>query len=332
MYSRRAFTLIELLVVIAVISILIAILLPAVQEARESARRMQCRNNLKQLGIALHMYHDSHLVLPNLTYSTGGWTMPWHWRGFGAHAMILPMLEQQNLYSQLNFSNWALDGGTNDSLGRNRIPTFLCPSDLTAEPDPGVNYAWCVGTNVGFSNDRIVLSPAQQNGLITGTVAVSLRDVTDGLSNTIAASEQIVGGHSDIQGRYSDYHYGPGTIPAGMSPDFPAYSELLAWGVACASQPNTSSRVARLWHRGLPGQTAFNTLFPPNFRIPNCSAHCTSDCDSDGPSIFTARSRHRGGVQVLLTDGSVRFVGDSVDVQTWQRLGAKADGVMIAEF
>jgi type II secretory pathway pseudopilin PulG len=330
---RAAFTIVELLVVTAVIAVLVALLLPAVQQVREAARRTQCRNNLKQLGLALHTYHDTHRVLPNLTYSTAGVSKPWHWRGFSAHTMLLPMLEQQSLYNQLNFSDWALDSsGRNDQRCRVAIPTFLCPSDLRSPPDPGVNYAFCLGANVGFSNDGITLTTSQQNGILTGTVAVRFANVTDGLSNTIAASEQISGGGADRRSQLANYRHGPGTIPAGMPPDFPPYGQLFAWGVACGGQTEIGTRVGRLWHRGLPGQTAFNTLLPPNSMIPNCSVHCQSDCDTDGPGIYTARSRHVGGVQVLLVDGAVRFVGDSIDTPTWQRLGARSDGTATDAF
>lgn len=94
----------------------------------------------------------------------------------------------------------------------------------------------------------------------------------------------------------------------------------------------SSTRVGRKWHRGLPGQTAFNTLLPPNVWLPNCSNHCPDGCDSDGPGLYAARSHHTGGVQVLLVDGSVRFVAEQLDIQLWYRLGARNDGATLGEF
>ena len=150
MRNRRAFTLIELLVVIAIIAVLVALLLPAVQQAREAARRMDCGSRLKQIGLAWHNYHDAHRRFPNSTYTTAGSSTPRDWKGFGPHALLLPFVEQGPLYQTLDFNNWALDGGSNDARGLTRVPVFLCPSDGLANPDPGVNYAFCLGPTLGF--------------------------------------------------------------------------------------------------------------------------------------------------------------------------------------
>ncbi|MBA3313277.1 MAG: DUF1559 domain-containing protein [Planctomycetaceae bacterium] len=328
---RNGFTLVELLVVIAIVGLLIALLLPAVQYAREAARRTQCRNNLKQLGLAVHNYHDTFGELPRLMYPTQGGKM-WDWRGFGPHAMLLPFLEATPVYGRLDFKRWALDGASNDALGQTQFPVFLCPSDHQPRDDPGVNYALCLGTNIGFQNDGVTLKAAEQNGVITGTVPVRFANVTDGTSNVILASEQIVGGFGDRQGRLADYRYAPGSIPAGMPNAFPEEGQLLAWGVICSAAERKSPRVARHWHRGLPGQTTFNTLLPPNSPIPNCSNHCADGCDSDGPGLFAARGRHPGGVHTLMTDGSVRWADDGIGLGVWHRLGARNDGETVGEF
>ncbi len=328
---RRGFTLIELLVVIAVIGVLVALLLPAVQQAREAARRAQCRNHLKQVGLALHNYHDTYRMFPHVMYPTAGYGH-WNWQGHSPHSMLLPYLDQGPLYGQLNFGATALDFGPNELAGQTRISVFRCPSDFDPADDPGVNYAFCLGTNVGFSGEGILLNPRDQNGLLTCTVNVSMGSITDGTSNVIAASEQISGGTGDSLARGADYHYGPGTIPPGMPNAFPDSGQITAWGVQCGALPVTSFRVARQWHRGLPGQIAFNTLLGPNSWIPNCVAHCTDSCDADGPGMFAARSRHTGGVHVLLADGAVRYISNSVDMNTWHRLGARNDGAALGDF
>ncbi len=330
--SRRlGFTITELLVAIAVIAVLMALLLPAVQQAREAARRLQCKSNLKQLGIALHSYHDTTNMMPNLMYPTAGFGA-WNWKGHSPHSMLLPYLDQSPLYGRLDFSAPALDMGPNEVVGYNKVPMFRCPSDGDPGPDPGVNYALCIGTNIGFNGEGRNLTDQQQNGIITGTVRVRFASITDGTSNVIAASEQIIGGTSDPIGKLANYHYGPGTIPSGMPNDFPPISQIYEWGFACEGLPAIGTRVARSWLRGLPGQTTFNTLLPPNSFVSNCLAHCAGDCDSDGPGMFAARSRHVGGVHVLLADGSVRFISDSISDEIWHKLGARSDGAVIGEF
>jgi prepilin-type N-terminal cleavage/methylation domain-containing protein/prepilin-type processing-associated H-X9-DG protein len=328
---RRGFSLMELLVVIGVVSIMLVLLLSAIQQARESARRTQCVNHLKQIGLALHSYHDLHQVFPRVMYPTAGFSY-WNWQGHSPHSMLLPQLDQASVYRNLNFGAAALDLATNEPAGSTRIPVFRCPSDLDPLEDPGVNYAFCMGTNVGFSGEGVLLSAADQNGLLTCTENVSFNNVSDGTSHVIAASEQISGGSGDSQRLGANYHYGPGTIPLGMPNSFPHPDQLTAWGVQCGAMSNTSYRVARQWHRGLPGQTAFNTLLGPNSWIPNCVAHCTDSCDADGPGMLAARSRHSGGVNVLLVDGSVRFASSSIDLSVWHQLGARNDGGVVGDF
>ncbi len=330
--SRPAFTLIELLVVIAIIGVLAALLLPAVQQAREAARRAQCRSHLKQLGLALHNYHDTTRQFPLLMYPTADFGF-WSWKGHSPHSMLLPYLDQKNVYERLNFSSAALDFGPNEAVGKTKLAVYRCPSDRDPDDDdPGVNYAFCLGTNTGFSGEGRYLSVKEQNGIITGTVRVSFGSITDGSSNVIAASEQVSGGAPDPIGKLANFHYGPGTIPPGMPNAFPAPDQITAWGVQCGAATNVSTRVARQWHRGLPGQTTFNTLLAPNSWIPNCLAHCPDSCDSDGPGMFAARSRHTGGVHILLADGSVRFVSNSIDIGIWHKLGARDDGAVVGEF
>ncbi len=181
--SRPAgFTLIELLVVIAIIAILIALLLPAVQQAREAARRSTCKNNLKQIGIALHNYHDTHKTLPpgwvNRTAST---------RGHGWAAMILPFMDQANLYNDIDFEAQPTSGAS--SVSGTIISAYLCPSDASSQrnPDYGnngkLNYPACIG-DAGHGD---ATSPT--DGLFFMNSSISFRDVTDGTSQTIAVGE-----------------------------------------------------------------------------------------------------------------------------------------------
>jgi len=330
--KRTGFTVVELLVGIAIIAVLIALLLPAVQQARNAARQAQCKSRLKQLGLALHGYHETHRVLPPLTTPAAGSDFVWDWKGFGPHARLLPFLDQSPLYEKFNFDEWALDGDKNNYFGHTRVPVFQCPSDAIPEPDPGVNYAFCLGTNIGFENNGYTLTNDDQNGILTITQPVRLSDVTDGTSQVIAAGEQISAGTGRRASQLAAYRYAPGSIPAGMSSAFPTAEQIRSWSFGCALSANRSNRVGRQWHRGLPGQTGFNTLLPPNSEFPNCSVHCTSSCDSNGPGLYAARSHHPGCVHILLMDGSARMVSDTIDLTVWHRLGARNDGEEPGEF
>lgn len=328
---KRGFTLIELLVVIAIIAILIALLLPAVQQAREAARRSQCRNNLKQLGIALHNYHDTFGLFPMAhTRSDDGQGIGVvsGWRGWSAHAMILPYVDQAPIYNQLNF-NMHFDHGTNTLLRRTQIATFLCPSDT---PFPGSadrgnnNYAGSMGPSLGW-----YLTPlGARNGFFNYDVIVRMRDVRDGTSNTIAMSEQLIGDNNGASYRPGDVVR---AIPwSGSTRVKPTQLDLDTYGAACvAGQGNHHSHNGREWASGLPSQTTFNTAAPPNFRFPNCQ-ECAGCGWMDSQGIFAARSRHVGGVHTLMGDGAVRFVSDNVDLVTWQNLGTINGEEPIGEF
>ena len=186
----RGFTLIELLVVIAIISVLVALLLPAVQAAREAARRTQCRNNLRQIGLALHNYESTHSVFPPGTLG-----FP---KVFSAFAHMLPYVEQENLQNLVNFKDNPLpfglpapDGATNDAAAKSKIPFFLCPSDrdaVSGNTYGAINYAACVG-----SGEVDEGNPAVGDGVIYAQSKTKFRDITDGTINTVAFSESILG-------------------------------------------------------------------------------------------------------------------------------------------
>jgi prepilin-type N-terminal cleavage/methylation domain-containing protein/prepilin-type processing-associated H-X9-DG protein len=339
----RGFTLIELLVVIAIIAILIALLLPAVQQAREAARRTQCRNNLKQMGLALHNYHDNYLMFPRGNYfsQAGGGTIqdPNPYRGRSAHMMLLPYIDQGPLYNTLDFS-LASDNGVNNTACQKIIAAFLCPSDLGTDNSAvggGNNYAGSAGPSVYWGSHTTANTEANQIGLFNTKVNVAIRDVTDGTSNTVAMGEQIIarpdGTPTSVNSRAATKRGGAiGTAPM----TFMSVGDQNTFATSCTNATigyvDDSGPEGVRWTNGIANQTLFNTILNPNSPLPNCINACTTCSATDNMGMWAARSRHTGGVHTLLADGSVKFVSDNVDNTTWQRAGARADGNVLGEF
>ena len=322
----RGFTLIELLVVIAIIAILIALLLPAVQQAREAARRSQCKNNLKQLGLALHNYHDAARCFPpgvTRATSVSGVTNT-TWGGFSAHTMLLPYLDQAPLYNKVNFSQTFYEdipaGAGNVTTRRTVVPVFMCPSDSALRGSSEVgnnNYPMSTGSSVGWTG------AVDSNGFFARDMIVRISDAIDGASQSIMASEHLIGDNSSTA-------YTPGdlvkaqTFPSGTPNRKWTQAQVKAYGDQCfAARTNHHSVGGQSWMNPMMYETLFNTLATPNNPVPTCYAGTGGD--GDGPGNFPARSRHVGGVHVLLGDGAIRFVSDNINHDTWQALGSIRD-------
>ncbi len=338
MHARKrmsGFTLVELLVVITIIGILIALLLPAVQAAREAARRSQCVNGLKQLGLALIHYHDMAKTFPAYNQFSGNGTGDY--QGYGCFVRILPFLEQATLYDEIkrrsrNFYDpitTAIDAYVNN-VDR-RLAAFLCPSD---RPNPGFygnsSYAVCMGSNLGW--DSMFTSPitsasvaAGENGMFRMFAPVKIAAVTDGTSNTI-----MIGEFSNGDNDNATYHRDTDCV---MSVSWTAtylsttlgpitIDDLNAYGQRCdAGKANHTSAQGGRWSRPDPLYTVFSTLAPPNWSYPSCMTN--GNAGMNGPGVFPARSRHPGGVNLGLGDGSVRFVTSTIDLTTYQALGTR---------
>ena len=321
--ARDGFTLIELLVVSAIIAILIALLLPAVQQAREAARRTQCKNNLKQLGLALHNYHDSHLVFPpGGTYTTiASGTQP---AGWSVQARLLPYVDGGNLFNLINFSTGY---ASQPAITQTRIGLLLCPSEVNdrAYIDGALTYYPCsYAANYGL---WFVWNPATN---LTGTGAfgpnsrTSTRDFTDGTSNSLAFAEV----------KAFQYYL----RDAGGTPTMPTS----AAGVTTLGGTLKNSGHNE-WVDARANQTAFTTTFGPNTKCPHNDAGVIRDVDfvstreGNSPSdatyaVLTARSYHTGIVHALLMDGAVRSVSENMDVNVWRNLGTRAGGEVVSEF
>jgi prepilin-type N-terminal cleavage/methylation domain-containing protein/prepilin-type processing-associated H-X9-DG protein len=350
--SRRGhggFTLIELLVVIAIIAVLIALLLPAVQAAREAARRSQCVNNLKQIGLALHNYHTSASVFPlGASLGPNNPGTVYNWSCWGANALMLPFLEQSPIYNAINFS-WSpepyaepttqdlgyasLGGYINSTAYNTKINAFLCPSDPNAGQINNNNYHASVGTstfNVGQG------PPGISSGVFAMQMCWGVEAITDGTSNTVAYAEAIVG-NPNIGGPSRGNGTGPGGsgLAANQLDISGMYAALMTDFAACSVAFQTiygaDDRGYR-WGAGMMGYSLFNTVVPPNGGGQYTWNTCRVDCcdQAQAAHYLPASSWHPGGVNVLFADGSVRFVKNTVNIKTWWALGTKDYGETIS--
>ncbi len=335
---RRGFTLIELLVVIAIIAVLIALLLPAVQSAREAARRSQCLNNLKQMGLGMHNYHQSVGTFPMgnmIAYSYVGTQTTWG--TFSAHTLLLPYLEQQPLYNSCNFS-WDVWYGTganiNSTVWNTKVAAFLCPSDNWAGTSFLNSYygSFGTGTNPWSSQTNGIFAPEN--------TSYSIAAVTDGTSNTICHVEALTGSSANYKAPWRSYVSGVlGTVPCSLllndaRLNLPAVMAVANQCVQMIQSGNygTNNDRGLRWQTGSPGLSLTSIIIPPsstNYRIAGCRWDCASTCGIDFGHIFVPSSNHPGGVNVLFADGSVRFVKSTVNQLTWMALGSTNDGEVI---
>ena len=335
MNRNSGFTLVELLVVIAIIGILVGLLLPAVQAAREAARRTQCSNNLKQIGLALHNYHDVVKKFPRGTYtaqaSCGGMVPNHEAHGNSAMTMILPFIEQTALYNSWDFTRGY--GCSAAKAFNANISTFLCPSDWLLPGDSlSSNYCLSTGPNVGWT-----LVPSEAVGIIHVRVSKSLANVTDGASNTILAAE-IVRGDGLERGTESSFTIGDVIHEVWLPPGFHRIKPTVADLQNLDRQARTSFGYSRQqgnngvsWAAPHPLQTFFNTIAPPNPPYANTTEFYVWGAN-DGAGVFPSRSRHTGGSMHVFCDGSVHFISNSADHDTYQNLGTIAGGEVTTEF
>lgn len=312
------FTLVELLVVITIIGILIALLLPAVQAAREAARRAQCVNNLKQLGLGIHSYHDSHRMFPmgalRMYTGSGGCA----YSGYIAWtARILPFIDQQPLYEQIDWKVWAWAGSSTNPnatiVARAKISGLRCPSDDPVQPSAAygpTNYMGCSGSDgssypsTGATIGMFRESTDCNSAVCTNCTSpldclMDIARVVDGTSTTMAISECLVNRPRSIDATASGNPVAScdaGTLPV---PSGSAVIRGQSWMLAQWSQN---------W--------AYSALYPPNDPL-----HKDYECYyySSG-NRFGARSEHPGGVNVCMGDGAVRFVNNTIDLGTWRAI------------
>jgi prepilin-type N-terminal cleavage/methylation domain-containing protein len=335
MRRHRGFTLIELLVVIAIIGVLIALLLPAVQSAREAARRMQCANNLKQVALAIHNYESTHGRFPGI--GGGGDAFA----GFSVHSRILPFIEGANAYNAINFSlapqvsvgfQFQIREEQRTAAGI-RISTFLCPSDPHASADgtyyannvavAKTSYAVNIGSGTGTTFDATVPT----DGMFWIDSATRFADIADGTSNTMFLAEILVGNLRDTAGpaptepyrQMADRSMNPYRLappPKVLPPPNPDVAALLV------GTGRWNGGRGNNWINGGPSTSGFVAYLGPNSG--------TFDLMFFGEGYLAARGSHPGGVLAALADGSARFVKDSIDPNAWRALSTRASGEVIS--
>jgi prepilin-type N-terminal cleavage/methylation domain-containing protein/prepilin-type processing-associated H-X9-DG protein len=315
--ARPAFTLIELLVVIAIIAILIGLLLPAVQKVREAAARAKCSNNLKQLGLALHNYHDANGYFPyghqNEALAKNPAGADWHRRDCW-YMRVLPYLEQAPLYNlyQADTANYVMYVAA--GIQQTVVPTLVCPSDGNGPGKGGNgtttsfqgNYAVCAGGvawNTGTSPPtatQLDTGSGDSGGIFYRDSKTTLQTIQDGTSNTLMASEGLI-----------------------------RTNGTAAWG-----------EIGGYWGGAPHGSYGFSTYGPPNTSLPDLVYSCKSTtfpnapCQAVGttpPRANYARSNHTGGVNAAMADGSIRFVRNSITLIVYQAMGTRNDGLPLTD-
>jgi prepilin-type N-terminal cleavage/methylation domain-containing protein/prepilin-type processing-associated H-X9-DG protein len=361
---RHGFTLIELLVVIAIIAVLIALLLPAVQAAREAARRAQCVNNLKQIGIALHNYHSTYDTFPPgaLLGMTSARTLIIQ-GSVSAQLRLLGYSEQVALFNAFNqgmaaANDTAYGNAAQSTVTTARISMFLCPSDtppsynyqghgLTAYRAPGNNYFASVGSSLEFDGNQTNSppnGPFQQADTLGRCFGV--RDIVDGTGSTIGFGEWKVGtGNLAAISPNSDIVW-LSSLPANTQrnvggtltmPNPTLVQNFPKWLADCAAMLRSGAPAARYalsvylgqtWCLGFYGYTMGCTLQAPNAKFPNCTSAASGTIVA--PAMFGMASNHPGGANILMCDGSVRFLKDSTNMQTVWALGSRDQGEIVS--
>jgi prepilin-type N-terminal cleavage/methylation domain-containing protein/prepilin-type processing-associated H-X9-DG protein len=325
--QRRAFTLVELLVVIAIIGILVALLLPAIQAAREAGRRTACMNNLRQMGLAMLNYETSYKVFPPSDVLVPGSTGTPTSLGLSVHARLLPFVEEASLRTLVNFSA-AYNHTSNEAARKTRVAMFVCPSDgggnATSNPAPGAptsyhanqgsGVVWSITTNP--SDPNYALGPP--NGVLIRNGGVKAAHIIDGLSHTAAFAERVIGDGSDEIATEESDTFAPGTTHPGVDK---AYADCRAMDITDLSKQGNSA-VGFPWLRAYHSTTIYFHNNTPNGR---------SCMYPPGQIMTTAGSRHSGGVNMMLCDGSARFVSEDISRPTWQALGSRNGEEIIQE-
>jgi len=329
--------------VIAIIAVLIGLLLPAVQAARAAAQRIQCVNNLKQIGIAMHNYISATGVLPAGRYNS-------HIAGkgncWGAYSQLLPYFEGVAISNSFNF-NFPPDTDASAVINSTGYTTFLsmliCPSDSTptlitvaGAQFATHNYDLNVGSAYPVLQNPVAPLTGTPNGPFFENARIGPADFTDGMSNTAAVSDTI---RSTASSTYANDPLGVFLVTGNNNTTGPPLNSDADYQSLCLSLPSTTTQFQATrgvrWHYGAPGHTLYNHLRPPNSKLADCRGGLPHSTKFDPlwswlSLNIAARSKHAGGVNTLFSDGHVQFVKDSIDPMVWQAVGSRNGGEVVS--
>ncbi|MDG1874308.1 MAG: DUF1559 domain-containing protein [Mariniblastus sp.] len=320
-HRRSAFTLVELLVVIAIIGILIGMLLPAVQQVREAARRTQCANSMRQLALASHNFESAHKHFPSPAAGS--------LEGYSLISQILPFIEQTNLQSRMDFNQDLLQGVPwrpvinpfYEDLVNLRVPLLECPSD-DGNPLLNENGTIWAGSNYfgnsGTATGVLYVTRQPTDGVFWRGSETKFSGLTDGSSNTAFLAETLFGLRGDSTSDLIDAQTQMARVRGGGP------GSVTAEDLANRTPTGYDGRRAGQWIRNLPYQGMINAFFPPNSPRPDVAFH--------GDFLSAARSNHPGGVNLSRCDGSTSFISDNVDLDAYRNLFSRNDGQVPREF
>lgn len=341
---RSAFTLIELLVVIAIIAVLIALLLPAVQQAREAARRSQCKNNLKQIGLALHNYHDTYNCMPiSMSWGRRDPNIDWDRRqAFSDKVYMLPYLDQSPLYNQTNWNDFPWNPwNTGSNLPQSaRLPVFNCPSNANVNGNGAAgNFTYAINVGViNYSKDNTNIisgTNGRHNGIACYTNwpgesdnIIGINQIVDGTSNTVAYSEFGMVPCDTTQTGRKTMQMHNWSEPGGANPHRNVRQHCLN-NVAHVGDCGRHNGRGASWASSFIG---YGSAYSHNMNPNEKPCFATNQGDWRGSTTMSASSFHTGGVHGLMSDGAVRFFSENIDYDLWASIGTRNGNEVVGEF